>query len=188
MKFNPFSSLVEITGSEKLGIILLKMGAITLDDLNKSLHIKKDNPEKLIGQIMIEKGFSTKNQVNSALDEQRKENRLGRLLLSSGLINQLQLDEALEEQRQNREKLGAILVHKGFCTEVQIQNALKFQKRDNRLGTLLVREGYISEEELNQALDLQADKGFLLGESLINLNLITSQQLTDVLLKQSRTL
>src|SRR5688500_4208966 len=99
MKFNPFSSLVEITGSEKLGVILLKMDAISLDDLNKALHLKKDNPEKLIGQIIVEKGYSTRNQVNSALEEQRKENRLGQLLVSSGLINQVQLDDVMDEQK-----------------------------------------------------------------------------------------
>lgn len=185
---NPLSSLVEFTGSKKLGTILLKMGAISETDLEQALKIKNDNPEKLLGEIIVEKGFSTKYQVNYALDEQRKENRLGVLLISSGIIRQEQLDDALSTQKMTGNKLGNILIEKSYCNEIQINNALKFQKRDNRLGTLLVRHNFISETELQNAIDIQLKSGKLLGETLINLGYISSQQLTDVLLIQSRAI
>src|SRR5207237_256274 len=51
---------------------------------------------------------------------------LGQLLLSKGLLKQDQLDRALDEQkRSNHQKLlGEIFVELGFCTEDQITEAL----------------------------------------------------------------
>ncbi|MBC7474242.1 MAG: hypothetical protein H7263_08115 [Candidatus Sericytochromatia bacterium] len=186
MAFNPLSSIVGLTGSKKLGNILLKMNAINQDDLNKALKIKDEEPKKLLGEIIVERNFSTQEQVNEALDQQKKEFRLGQLLVSSGLLKPKNLDEALIIQKETKEKIGVILVRMGFSTEIQISNALKFQNRDNRLGTVLVREGYITETQLEWALSEQEKRGGLLGENLINLKLITSPQLTDALLKQSR--
>jgi hypothetical protein len=185
MNFNLFVSLIEKTGSKKLGSILLAMGAITQNDLERALHIKRDNPEKLLGQIIVEKGFSSKENVNLALDEQRKENRIGTLLITAKILKQEQLDEALDEQKISREKLGKILIRKGYATDIQINNALKFQKRDNRLGTLLVREGFITEENLEEVVKIQEERGCLLGEILIEMEFISEEQLTDALLKQS---
>lgn len=186
MKFNPFSSLVEITGSKKLGNILLNMGAITEEDLQHALHIKKENPDKLIGEIIVEKGFASHKHINIALDEQRKESRLGQLLVSSGLLKDYELEDALSEQKATGDKLGEILIRKGYSNEIQIKNALNFQRRDNRLGTLILRKGLINEEELNRALDYQESTGVLLGEALIELGFLTSLQLTEALLEQSR--
>ena len=51
---------------------------------------------------------------------------LGQVLLGKGLIQQEQLDRALEEQkRSNHQKLlGEVLVELRFCTEDQITEAL----------------------------------------------------------------
>jgi hypothetical protein len=184
---NPFLSLIEFSGLKKLGNILLKMNAISEDNLEKAVIIKEQNPNKLLGEIIIEKGFSTQENVNLALDEQRKESRLGALLIKSGLLKQEQLTDALNIQKETNEKLGDILIKKGYSNPKQIENALKFQKRDNRLGTLLISNGLINEFQLEEAIKEQERKSGLLGEILISMKFITSEELTSVLLKQSRT-
>ncbi|AEE96329.1 GspE/PulE family protein [Mahella australiensis] len=53
--------------------------------------------------------------------------RLGDLLLESGLITQEQLNTALDIQRRTDDRLGDILVQQGFITERQMFEVLEFQ-------------------------------------------------------------
>lgn len=50
---------------------------------------------------------------------------MGDTLISKGVISADQLDKALEEQKKSGEKLGEILVKMGFATHEKIDNALK---------------------------------------------------------------
>lgn len=52
--------------------------------------------------------------------------RLGDLLLESGLITENQLKQALEDKTESQ-KLGDILLQKGFITEQQLIEVLEFQ-------------------------------------------------------------
>lgn len=51
---------------------------------------------------------------------------LGDILLENGLLTREQLQEALDEQKQTREKLGGILVRKGYITDQQLVEVLEF--------------------------------------------------------------
>src|SRR5215475_8595740 len=55
-----------------------------------------------------------------------KRQPLGQLLLSKGVIKPEQLEQALDDQRRlkNQKLLGEILIDKQFCTEDQITEAL----------------------------------------------------------------
>lgn len=55
--------------------------------------------------------------------------RLGDLLLEAGVISKDQLEQALEEQRQNLEPLGRILVRRGLVSELDLLRVLA-QQRD----------------------------------------------------------
>lgn len=55
-----------------------------------------------------------------------KRKLLGDLLLEQGVINRPQLDDALTDQKISREKLGSILVKKGYITELQLIETLEF--------------------------------------------------------------
>ena len=58
----------------------------------------------------------------------RKSNlKIGELLLYAGKITQNQLDIALEEQKDSNEKLGDIIVEKGWLKAEDIVDALEFQ-------------------------------------------------------------
>jgi len=50
--------------------------------------------------------------------------RLGEILLQQGLLTEQQLQQALDEQRQSGRKLGRVFVEKGFVSEDQISTAL----------------------------------------------------------------
>jgi len=55
------------------------------------------------------------------------ESRLGDLLLQKGLITEEQLREALEEQKKTGEKLGQILIQKGIISPSELSNVLSLQ-------------------------------------------------------------
>ncbi|MBW4081634.1 GspE/PulE family protein [Paenibacillus sp. S150] len=53
--------------------------------------------------------------------------RLGDLLVENGIISQEQLEEALVEQRRSKRKLGDLLITQGYITEQQLIEVLEFQ-------------------------------------------------------------
>lgn len=53
--------------------------------------------------------------------------RLGDLLVENGIISQEQLEEALAEQRKSKRKLGDLLITQGYVTEQQLIEVLEFQ-------------------------------------------------------------
>lgn len=53
--------------------------------------------------------------------------RLGDLLVENGIISQEQLIEALGEQRKSKGKLGDLLISQGYITEQQLIEVLEFQ-------------------------------------------------------------
>ncbi|MCZ8519772.1 MULTISPECIES: GspE/PulE family protein [Paenibacillus] len=53
--------------------------------------------------------------------------RLGDLLVESGIISEDQLKEALVEQRNTKQKLGDLLITQGYITEQQLIEVLEFQ-------------------------------------------------------------
>jgi MSHA biogenesis protein MshE len=53
--------------------------------------------------------------------------RLGEILLQQGLLTEQQLKEALDEQRKSGRRLGRVFVEKSFVSEEQISTALAKQ-------------------------------------------------------------
>jgi len=53
--------------------------------------------------------------------------RLGDLLIESGLISVEQLEKALQEQKQSKQKLGDVLLQRGYLSENQLIEVLEFQ-------------------------------------------------------------
>ena len=58
--------------------------------------------KKLLGEILVENGLVTKEQVQQALEKQKQDKsvRLGQILVSMGLVNQEDIAKAMWEQKQ----------------------------------------------------------------------------------------
>ncbi len=76
--------------------------------------------------------------------------RIGEILLRQKQITEAQLKDALKEQKKRKEKLGAVLVAKGFVTEDQITEALRNQLLEELYDLFLLDEGAF-EFVINQA-------------------------------------
>ncbi|HEY9900208.1 MAG TPA: tetratricopeptide repeat protein [Pantanalinema sp.] len=121
--------------------------------------------------------------------------RLGALLVAKGSVSPAQLQEAIALQPQLRKPLGEILAgHLKACSAADIQGALKAQRplsvmlpEADMLGELLVARKKLTRTDMLQALaDEQTKRRVPLGEVLINMGLITHQDLQAVLAWQTQ--
>ena len=62
----------------------------------------------------------------SAMSARRTTMRIGEALIDSGLISQEQLDSALEMQKRDNRRLGDVLVDLGYVTEIQVIQTLEY--------------------------------------------------------------
>jgi len=81
--------------------------------------------------------------------------------------------------------LGEILVGKNIITQTQLELALRRQKQQKGkyLGQILTEMGLVSQEKINKVLDAHS-KRKRIGEILLDLQIITPQQLETALQKQ----
>jgi len=91
-----------------------------------------------------------------------------------------------KESNQNDKPLGQILVEKNIISQEQLDSALKEQQtqKEAYLGNILLGMG-VSQSKINKVLD-QFNKRKPLGQVLIDLKLLTPQQLDEVLAKQKK--
>lgn len=134
---------------------------------------------------------------------------IGQIALERGLLTQEQLRQCLELQagQPNPKSVGALLVELGFLTETQISLLCEEQKRrlaeqvatspapkdELAFGRLLVKGGHATEEQVNEALRAQQDLAERnvrkrLGELLVEAGRVTPEQVRAVLRAQGKVL
>ncbi|GAB6042855.1 GspE/PulE family protein [Endothiovibrio diazotrophicus] len=117
-----------------------------------------------------------------------KKVRIGDLLIEKGIITSEQLQAALKIQKESGKKLGKVLVEMGLLTSEEAMEQLGAQSRAPRqkvrLGDLLVENGIITDEQLKIALTEQKKSGHKLGRTLTQLGFTTDDQMLELLSKQ----
>lgn len=114
----------------RIGQLLIRHRLLRIEQLEACLDAQTDYPGMLLGEIAIEKGFATVEDIQGVLKLQLNELRLGQILQRTKSISQEQLDIALVEQENTGELLGSILIGFGFCTPEQINWAIDQQNKD----------------------------------------------------------
>ena len=116
--------------------------------------------------------------------------QLGEVLIERGLITSEQLDSALVIQKQKGGLIGKILVVLGYIKEPDVNLVLTIQKdlekkgRHIRIGELLIERDLITSEQLEYALKIQKQKGGLIGEILVILGYIKEADVALALTSQ----
>ncbi len=90
---------------------------MTREQLHEALKVQEETA-LLLGEVCILRGWLTYPQLRSCLPSMRS--RIGSKLLAAELITVEQLWLAILEQRQTGEKLGKILVNRGWVEERKI--------------------------------------------------------------------
>ncbi|MDB5100492.1 MAG: hypothetical protein JWM80_4913 [Cyanobacteria bacterium RYN_339] len=114
----------------RIGQLLLRHRMLSLDQLEQCLDYQLEHPGSLLGEVVIEKGIATVEDIQGVLKLQLSELRLGQILLRTKCISQDQLDIALVDQENTGELLGSILIGFAFCTPEQINWAIDQQNKD----------------------------------------------------------
>ena len=101
-----------------IGQRLIEAGYLTREQLQEALSVQQETA-LLLGEVCLLRGWLTWEQLDECLRPVRS--RLGNRLLSSGKITIEQLFVAILEQRRSGERLGAILVQRGWIDEESLK-------------------------------------------------------------------
>jgi len=117
--------------NEPLGAMLVREGHLRKTALDKGLAAQKDQPRTPIGQILIEQQKLDDRRLAQATElQQRRGARLGEVLIEAGLATPQDIELALVEQRKRTGKrIGQILVDLKLISERDLSATLarKFQ-------------------------------------------------------------
>ena len=135
----------------------------------------------LIGQIAMDLGFVTREQLQECIDLQAGQVQprpVGTLLVESGFLSQEQLRKVMEEQQK------------------RLQESLPYapaQRGAVAFGRLLIERGLVKPEHVNEALRAQqdlADRGIRkrLGELLVEAEHLAPEVVPEILKAQGKVL
>lgn len=117
----------------KLGELLVREGYLTMDALQKVLNVQKQQKEsgggdfKPFGQICIDLGLISREELQRFLKKYDKRIYLGELLVNMGLITPKHVDLILAQQKSSDKRFGELLLEQKIITESQLTDALSVQ-------------------------------------------------------------
>jgi len=112
----------------RVGELLVKLGFLDQEQLKEALAVQMEQKNyKPLGEICRELGFISGTQLRDILSRYQKQILLGELLSKMGIVSDEQLNQALQEQKRSGEKLGQILVKKGIIPSSVLIDALCLQ-------------------------------------------------------------
>lgn len=142
--------------SEKVfGQVALDLKFVTPAQVEECIKVQESESattfiSRFLGEIFMQKGYLTPSQVEQILRDQagpdlaREDILYGRLATGNGFVTQTQVDECVKHQTTLKvpQRLGLILLGKGFITPQQHRSVIKAQSRlldrfpDARVGDL----------------------------------------------------
>lgn len=187
---------------------LINTGIISKKHLQRLISETKKT-DKMLCEVAHEMGLISKEeielieQVSEEIPDPKKafqfavglRRKLGELLTLSGKITKKQLNEALRIQRETGEKIGEILVKRGYLNERELKAFLAFQaiQEDRefpkrfRIGEILVSLGLVTEEAVSKALEIQKLHPHKeLGEILVESGFLTPKDVKKGLKLQEK--
>jgi hypothetical protein len=117
-----------------IGEALVAGNLITAGQLQRALNIQQVEPDRLLGEILVDMGCLTPEElVATAISQladrvaghQTRSSLVGQVLVDAKLISQTQLDGALAYQQLHGGKLGEILVRLRLASQPQIETILR---------------------------------------------------------------
>lgn len=141
--------------------------------LGKAVHPQKPEPSAQQGQAPDKTAVS---QTNSDIDHPQA--------LNSITASPKKLESKNKRAISPSDKIGQILVKKNIITAFDLREAMRLKKRqpDKYLGQILCEMGFPQSRIMNGIY--LSNKRKRLGEILVDMNLITSEQLQDLLQQQ----
>jgi type II secretory ATPase GspE/PulE/Tfp pilus assembly ATPase PilB-like protein len=113
--------------TKRLGELLIEQGLISQEQLDEALAMQKMFPDQTVGQLLCRLGYIRESDLSLVLDQKNKRRKLADIMLHEGIIDQLKLSQARELSRQNDIPLERALVKLGFVDEEQLARSIAAQ-------------------------------------------------------------
>ncbi len=112
-----------------------------------------------------------------------KKIKIGELLIKEGLLTHAELIEVLKLQKEQKlySPLGELCVSQKFVSRSDLTRVLGKYRKSIPLGELLLNLGIITSEQLEYALELQKTTPKKIGQILIEMEIISESTLVDAL-------
>lgn len=95
---------------------------LTANQLSGTLHVFDEHSERYL--------VFSQGSIRTVSTGKRQNVSLGEILVARGSITQEQLSQCLAEQTVNSSPLGQALVNKGYCSQQDLEGALRFQMEE----------------------------------------------------------
>ncbi len=160
------------------------------DITEQEVHPEKPEQNKKIGQLLILEGHLKPEQLDTALDIQRKEKEcsrlpLGKVLVKTGALSQEDLDASLRHP-DLRKNVGSIAVEKKLVTKEDLEYCLKNKKPNQMIGSSLIENGFLTNDDIGELLAEQINSPKL-GRLLLEHKQIAEKDLQAALKIQKTT-
>jgi type IV pilus assembly protein PilB len=160
----------------RVGELLVKLGFLDERQLEQALTVQREQARyKPLGEICKELGFISGGVLRDILFRYRKQILLGELLHKMGVISDDQLNEALKEHKKSGEKLGQILVKKGFVTSSDLIDSLCIQLGINKI--------HPKKDLIDRALLNQANESYFRKKRVVPLRLDKEKRILMVVME-----
>ncbi len=109
-----------------IGDLLVARGSVRPDQVDRAVATQAQGRAATLGEILIEQHKVSPEAVQEAVSLQaRRGVRIGEILVEAGVVTEQDVAQALEEQRRRRgRRLGEILVSAGALSELALAKAL----------------------------------------------------------------
>lgn len=113
--------------TKRLGELLIEQGLISHEQLDEALEMQKKFPDQTVGQLMCRLGFIREGDLSLVLDQKNKRRKLSDILLKEGVIDPQKLTQARELSRQNDISLERALLKLRIIDEEQLARSVAAQ-------------------------------------------------------------
>lgn len=143
-------SLIDIIEIEEGDVEKIKQSFMKIDIfkfINIMEKIRSQYEIKKIGEILIEEGYATKNDLEKLLEKQKVENKMiGQIAVEEKIITEAQLSDVLKQQQQQRIKIKK----SGF---VKVSNE-RLNTLIDLVGELVINQSMLKQEILSSNTSL----------------------------------
>ncbi|HQO10493.1 MAG TPA: ATPase, T2SS/T4P/T4SS family [Clostridiales bacterium] len=159
---------LQMAKTQKFDLIISDLNMPEMDGIETIKKIKELHPNVM---SMILTGFGNMDVAIKAFSESH---------INDFLSKPVENDELLEKIKSHLSKMGSAQTETNMSDMVRKE----FGSQRNYFGQYLIDNGYITEEDLLEALQKQKETGKMLGDTLVEMKLMTADELVNALSEQ----
>ncbi|HIJ94847.1 MAG TPA: Flp pilus assembly complex ATPase component TadA [Desulfuromonadales bacterium] len=114
-------------GVKRVGELLIEQGLITQEQLSEALDLQKVFPDQPVGQLLCKLGFIKESDLSFVLDNKNKRPKLADILLAAGVLDQQKLTHAREVAKQGNITLERALLKLRYVEDEALSKAIAGQ-------------------------------------------------------------